>query len=803
MTNALQRVLIALQHANEQKPRHSGNGWVASCPVHDDNRPSLSITEGEDGRVLLHCHAGCNTSHVVDTLGLSMSDLMPTDKTPRHGQLAGILSVSECQKPRKTHPTSAAAILDLEQRLGKSSVKWLYTDSKSKLLGIVVRWDKPGGKEIRPISQNQGGWVVGGMPPPRPLYRLPDLPGADRIYVVEGEKASDSLREIGLTATTSPHGSKSASKADWGPLADKHIVIMPDHDEAGSRYAEDVVALLSQLSQTPTVAMVYLPDLPKGGDACDYIDTQRLAGKNDQEIREAIEALASQSEPIRIEQPRLPIRHFRPFPTDCLPEALRHFVVKGAHAIGCDPCYLAVPTLVVLASCIGNSYRVTPKRPWTEPAILWAVIVGESGSLKSPAFRLVLKPIRLAQQKALQAYKEAEAKYQQDLARYKAEILHWRRKRQGDPPLEPEVPQVKRFVVADVTVEALAPILNANPRGVLLARDELAAWVKGFDRYAGGTGSDSASYLSMYDGDEVIVDRKTASRQTIYVPSAAVSVIGGIQPRILERAFGLDHRESGLLARHLFAMPPAKPALWTEAEIPENVEKQYHDIVQQLLESPPRTEDDGTPRPGLIPLDAEAKRMFIQWHDLHARESAELVGDLAASYSKLKGVTLRLALILHCVRVVSQNPAVVSSATIDASSITAAMTLVEWFKHEAHRVYETVDLSDEIRDRLRLVEVIKRKGGSVSVRDWQRTRSHRKAGDAKAELNSLVEADYGDWKVPEQTGSGRPIKHFVLKPDTTDTDKTPFDVRQTLDLSEPLAKAPVDKGNELGKLHLG
>jgi hypothetical protein len=57
--------------------RHSGRGWTARCPAHDDKWPSLSIAEGRDGRVLMHCHAGCRTEDIVAAIGLSMVDLFP------------------------------------------------------------------------------------------------------------------------------------------------------------------------------------------------------------------------------------------------------------------------------------------------------------------------------------------------------------------------------------------------------------------------------------------------------------------------------------------------------------------------------------------------------------------------------------------------------------------------------------------------------------------------------------------------------------------------------------------------------
>lgn len=66
------------------KLKRTGRGsWVACCPHHEDRTPSLSITEADDGRVLIHCHAGCSVDQVVGSLGLSLVDLFPDDGAGR------------------------------------------------------------------------------------------------------------------------------------------------------------------------------------------------------------------------------------------------------------------------------------------------------------------------------------------------------------------------------------------------------------------------------------------------------------------------------------------------------------------------------------------------------------------------------------------------------------------------------------------------------------------------------------------------------------------------------------------------
>jgi hypothetical protein len=77
-TGPIARVLDHLQGVHR-----SGAGWMARCPHHDDRQASLSVTEGADGRVLLHCHAGCATADVVTSAGLAWVDLFPPGSRER------------------------------------------------------------------------------------------------------------------------------------------------------------------------------------------------------------------------------------------------------------------------------------------------------------------------------------------------------------------------------------------------------------------------------------------------------------------------------------------------------------------------------------------------------------------------------------------------------------------------------------------------------------------------------------------------------------------------------------------------
>ncbi len=84
MSNPVERVLLALRkHGHE--PRKAGAGWCCRCPAHDDRSPSLSINDGEDGRALVNCHAGCLPEAVCGAIGLRLADLFTEESSRRNG----------------------------------------------------------------------------------------------------------------------------------------------------------------------------------------------------------------------------------------------------------------------------------------------------------------------------------------------------------------------------------------------------------------------------------------------------------------------------------------------------------------------------------------------------------------------------------------------------------------------------------------------------------------------------------------------------------------------------------------------
>jgi len=177
------------------KCRECGTGYLACCPAHEDDNPSLSITEC-DGKLLVHCHAGCGQDAVIGAL--RALSLWPEREISTDRDIEAIYN---------------------------------YTDERGNLLYQVVR--KAGKKFLQRRPDGAGGWIWR-KHPRQVLYHLPEVLEHPIIFVCEGEKDCETLRSHGFVATTNAGG----AKARWLPefteaLRGREVIIVPDNDGPG------------------------------------------------------------------------------------------------------------------------------------------------------------------------------------------------------------------------------------------------------------------------------------------------------------------------------------------------------------------------------------------------------------------------------------------------------------------------------------------------------------------------------------------------------------------------------------------
>jgi hypothetical protein len=348
-------------------------------------------------------------------------------------------------------------------------------------------------------------------------------------------------------------------------------------------------------------------------------------------------------------------------------------------------------------------------------------------------------------------------------------MKQWKSKgvKKGDPqPEKPAEPVAIRHVIDDTTIEAVATILESNPRGVLLSCDELASWLGSFNRYRKGVGSDTPRWLSMHSGASILVDRRGV-KKTIFVPRAAVSICGGIQPEPLRLALA-THVEDGLAPRFLFARPPKRKRVWTDATVPELVRQRIESVFDRLFSLGFVAGSSREPEPIAIELSADAKALWVSFVNEHGAETCEMEGALASCWSKLEAACARLALIFHLVRWASGELGTSDTSPVDAESIHAAATLVNWFGNECRRLYTAFAEDDVARRRRELMELIQGHGGRLSARELMQCcrRFRNSAASAESALEDLRKASLGTWEIVKTGGADR--RDFVLKAENFD-----------------------------------
>ena len=153
---------------------------------------------------------------------------------------------------------------------------------------------------------------------------------------------------------------------------------------------------------------------------------------------------------------------------------------------------------------------------------------------------------------------------------------------------------------------------------------------------------------------------------------------------------------------------------------------------------------------------------YAEFYDQSAREMLSMPGDLAAAWSKLRDYAWRLCLVIHLVRDASGDESLANQGELDMQTMSAAIRLVEWFKHETRRVYAMLSpagvsgggLTDE-----KVLEIVQKHSGSLTAKQL-RDASRKAKGEGVAEslLQRLADAGHG---ALEPTNNGQSVR-FVL-----------------------------------------
>lgn len=264
-----------------------GNTCKAICPAHADNQQSLAIKyDSKEGKTIVKCFAGCEIEDICKSAGLNVSDLFDNEQV--------------------TAPVKSKKEID---------VVYDYTDENGNVVFQKVRFKPKSFSQRREID---GATVWGleagtyyesfknsySMKPKKGaktkefkgvepiLYNLPNLINAIKnqriVFIVEGEKDCENLKEWNLTATCNFDGaSASERKPKWRSnynhyFENAHVVIINDNDDAGRAHALNVAENLKEVAAS--IKIIELPELDEKGDFSDW----KKLGHTKQELAELI-----------------------------------------------------------------------------------------------------------------------------------------------------------------------------------------------------------------------------------------------------------------------------------------------------------------------------------------------------------------------------------------------------------------------------------------------------------------------------------------------------------------------------------
>jgi hypothetical protein len=453
---------------------------------------------------------------------------------------------------------------------------------------------------------------------------------------------------------------------------------------------------------------------------------------------------------------------------------------RASHGAGVRSEHVAVPLLGVVSSLIGTARRVRASRSWSQPMTVWTCIVAPSGDRKTAGLSVSVRGLDLVEKLNANAISEKRLTHLMRVLKAKEAAKTWRAERQAslnaDPRREPPAMMIDaidpgnfiepRLYVTDPTIERLAALLAARPRGMMLIRDELAGFFANMSRYS--PGSDRPFWLEAWDGGRHIVERV---RGSTVVEHLLVGVIGSFQPDKLARAFAGD--EDGMSSRFLYAWPAAPEYRPLTNETSE-VEPELQNALVALNKLPAEYVD-GKFAPQDVWLSDGAIARFEEFRQLTDTTKRGLDGKELQWFVKGEAMVLRLAgTLAYMAWVITLGTSSTNGIdgitgslepkSIDEQFMTAAIRLWrEFFWPHARAVLRQIGLSDRHRDVRRVLRWIKARGKDEISREEIRREALGQRLDAEQTQELLHRLAKAGWlkTVTTKTG-GRSIHRFKV-----------------------------------------
>jgi len=442
------------------------------------------------------------------------------------------------------------------------------------------------------------------------------------------------------------------------------------------------------------------------------------------------------------------------FPLQELGDELRPIVQRIALGAGVSADHVALPLLSIAGSLIGAGRRVQAVPSWTEPMTLWGAVVDYSGGGKTPGIAAIKKPLDSVEDELKPEIEAKRREHELRVETARATKKAWKAdlEKHPDTPPPTDADDPGRFIAPrlytiDVTIERMAELLQARPRGALLIYDELAGWFNNMSRYS--KGDDKQFWLMAWDGGAYSVERKTAPAP-IAVPNLLIGLVGGLQPDKLAECF--KGAADGTYARFLFAWPPRTPYRPLGAHVKE-IDADIVKILRRLALLEER-----------IPLSQPAAAAFEGFRELIHGDTEALEGRARDWWAKAPAHILRLAGTLTYIEWAidgGQEPKQILSEYI----MSAAALVMDYFWPHARACLRQIGLAQHNADARRVLRWTKANRKQQVSREEARREALTRQQDADGTEAILNYLERAGWLKRQVTATGgRPATRWDVNP---------------------------------------
>lgn len=364
------------------------------------------------------------------------------------------------------------------------------------------------------------------------------------------------------------------------------------------------------------------------------------------------------------------------FPRGVFPDLVEKYIHENHSKQGFCIDFLYSSYLAVISALIGNRFKIKGIG-WEERPLLWVAIVGDSGVKKTPAITSMMKPLEKYNKQLFDVYRKMLKE-------------HKELKSIGE---KSDAPVAKQLLVDDTTVEALCKIMEHNPDGLFLIKDELMGLIYDSQRY--NKNGQEEKLLSIFSGKQIIINRKSDDSYSV-IDNPYLTLLGGIQPAILNQLFTENRLNNGFIYRLLFCFPDKVELKKPQEGFNTEFYDEYENFIMRFTKLKSSFEF-GENTPVVIEMEEDAKSEFSQWLDNYIYKSNDQ--GKREHKAKMEAYVLRIALIIEFSSTMAKNSA---PNSIRLNSIVGAIQICEYFTKCYDRIIESfsvksINILEEIR----------------------------------------------------------------------------------------------------------